>query len=193
MISCLKSAPLVALLLVVTACSDEPNAMPSPAVSSAIVDAPPYVCKFIPEQSLRMVSGSTQPLSEVSDGTPDDGDCDALNSSTELLDVAWSRVHGDWTEKDLQGLVDDRIETLKQYDGTAIPASMGDGMAAYTAGDEKPYQIIAKFTCGGEARLLIMRFRRFVDGRNPIGDMIEFMRIGQKRYAELHKCDLGAA
>ncbi|MEV5407470.1 hypothetical protein AB0K60_01350 [Thermopolyspora sp. NPDC052614] len=184
-------ASLASLLLVVAACSNEPADAPTPTAIPAIVDAPPYVCKFVPEHALRLISGSTQPLSEVSDGTSDDGDCDAHNNSSGLLDVAWSSVHGDWTDKDIDNLVSDRIETLTRHDGTAVPESLGKGMAAYIPGDEEPYQVVSKFTCGGKVRLLIMRFREFVSGRNSINDMIELMRIGQKRYAELYKCDLG--
>lgn len=191
MIRCRHGVLLVLIMLITSACSDTPESVPNPAASATIVDAPPYICKFVPEQALRLVSGFTQPFSEASDGTADDGDCDAPNASPALLDVAWSREHGNWTDKDLQSLVDDRIETLERHEGVSIPDSMGRGMAAYMPDDDQSHQIIAKFSCGGSTRLLMMGFREFVKGRDAIKDMIDLMRIGQRRYAELYKCGLG--
>ncbi|MET8333478.1 hypothetical protein [Streptosporangium canum] len=55
----------------------------------------------------------------------------------------------------------------------------------------QPYEVVAKFRCGGKERLLTMFFAQFAKGRDGIRDMIELMRIAQKRYGRLYTCTPG--
>ncbi|GAB2445630.1 hypothetical protein [Streptosporangium sandarakinum] len=56
----------------------------------------------------------------------------------------------------------------------------------------QPYEVMARFRRGGSDRLLSMYFARFAKGRDGVKDMVELMRIAQKRYGPLHGCTPGA-
>lgn len=87
----------------------------------------------------------------------------------------------------------DRRAVYSRHGGTELPADLGEGMAAYVANapvDEPPYQVSAKFRCGTMDRFLDILLPQIAKGRDAIKDLTELMRIAQKRYAQLHDCDL---
>jgi hypothetical protein len=53
---------------------------------------------------------------------------------------------------------------------------------------EQPYRVSAKFRCGGRDRMIDIYLVQVAKGRDAIKDMIELMRIAQKRYGEIYDC-----
>jgi hypothetical protein len=91
-------------------------------------------------------------------------------------------------------LLDDRRQVYTRHGGVALPSDLGDGLAAYlpnTSPDDQPYQVSAKFRCGGKERLIDIGLAQVTKGRDAIKDMTELMRIAQKRYGRLYNCTPG--
>ncbi|WP_196452440.1 hypothetical protein [Planomonospora sp. ID82291] len=110
------------------------------------------------------------------------------------MGVSWSQEHGKWTEKNLDHILEDRRKVFTKYNAVTLPAHLGEGMAVhlpYGPFTGQPYEVIAKFRCGDKKRMLILNFAEFAEGRDAIKDMIELMRIAQKRYGELYGCTPG--
>ncbi|MFG1702458.1 hypothetical protein ACFLIM_04630 [Nonomuraea sp. M3C6] len=64
-------------------------------------------------------------------------------------------------------------------------------MAAYlpnTPFADQPYQVSAKFRCGGKERLIDIYLAQIAKGRDAMKDLIALMRIAQKRYGEVYNC-----
>ncbi|MFG1943695.1 hypothetical protein [Nonomuraea sp. NPDC048826] len=93
----------------------------------------------------------------------------------------------------LKSLIDGKREAYTRHGGVALPADLGDGMAAHlTEGllAEQPYQVSAKFTCGSKERMIHIHLTKVAQGRDGIRDLTDLMRIAQNRYAEVHNCTL---
>lgn len=95
----------------------------------------------------------------------------------------------------LDFLLQDRRKVYRSVGGVKLPADVGEGMAAYIPdppATDQPYQVSAKFRCGGVERMVDIFLAEVAEGRDGIRDLIELMRIAQKRYGDLHGCVLGA-
>ncbi|MEV4108630.1 hypothetical protein [Nonomuraea sp. NPDC049695] len=159
-----------------------------------ITNSAPYLCTFVPERALRLVSGVTGTLTERAGGTKADGECRTPDADPNPLGVAWSQEHGKRTEEDLDYVLDDKQKVFRRHGGTTLPTDLGEGMAVqlpYGLFTGQPYEVVAKFSCGAKKRMLSLSFAQFVKERDAITDMIELMRIAQKRYGELYNCTPG--
>ncbi|MEV0149205.1 MULTISPECIES: hypothetical protein [unclassified Nonomuraea] len=90
--------------------------------------------------------------------------------------------------------MEDRRKVYTGHGGVVLPAELGEGMAAYLPDppvDDPPYQVSAKFHCGGDDRLIDILLPQVAKGRDAIKDMTELMRIAQKRYGALYHCTPG--
>lgn len=189
----LLSISLVTFGLLAAACTpdldDVSKSSPRP---SPVVDSSPHLCKLVPERAFRLVSDATGPLPERTDGNERDGNCRAADTSAQALDVWWMQ-EGGMPEGHLDFLMNDRRKVFSRHGGIVLPADLGDGMAAYVSdppvGDQ-PYQVSAKFRCGDMDRLIDISLPRISKGRDAMKDLTDLMRIAQKRYAQLHNCDL---
>ncbi|MDR8410382.1 hypothetical protein MTP10_16760 [Nonomuraea sp. 3-1Str] len=186
---------LGALGLLVAACSPKSDIASTPASPlQPVVESAPYVCALIPEQAFRLVSGVTGSLAEKTDGNERNGDCRAPDTVPRSLEVWWMQEGRGMPRDHLDLLIEDRRKVYTGHGGVALPAELGDGMAAYLpdppVGDP-PYQVSAKFRCGGEDRLIDILLPQVAKGRDAIKDMTELMRIAQKRYGVLHHCTPG--
>ncbi|MEU8038032.1 hypothetical protein [Streptosporangium sp. NPDC049078] len=183
-------AALLAFVILGAACSPEatPAPSPAPATLSPIVDSSPYICKFVPEQAFRMVTGLTGPLAELTDGTDEDGACRTPDIYPNPLGIGWA------LKGDFDYILDDKRKAYTEHGAVTLPADLGEGLSVYLPNGPytgQPYEVVAKFRCGGKERLLTMFFAAFAKGRDGIRDMIDLMRIAQKRYGHLYKCALG--
>ncbi|MBF8188427.1 hypothetical protein ITP53_22395 [Nonomuraea sp. K274] len=89
---------------------------------------------------------------------------------------------------------EDRRPLYRQHGGVALPPDLGDGMAAYVRSApfaDQPYRVSAKFGCGGRDRMIDIYLPQVAKGRDGIKDLIELMRIAQKRYGEVYDCTPG--
>jgi len=95
----------------------------------------------------------------------------------------------------LEFLLNSRRNIYTQHGGVALPANLGEGMAAYLPdgiSEEQPYRVSARFRCGGKDRMIDIYLSQVVKGRDAIKDLIDLMRIAQKRYGVLYNCTPGA-
>ncbi|MEV0591102.1 hypothetical protein [Nonomuraea cavernae] len=94
----------------------------------------------------------------------------------------------------LDFVLDDRRQVYSRHGGVTLPADLGYGLAAYlpnTPFADQPYRVVAKFPCDGKEQLLTLYLSQVAKGRDGIKDLIELMRIAQKRYGELYDCTPG--
>ncbi|MFA1543180.1 hypothetical protein [Actinomadura monticuli] len=73
-----------------------------------------------------------------------------------------------------------------------LPSDLGRGLAGYQPSggiDGLPYYSIALFRCGKKKPWISIDFVRVVRGRDAVQDMFDFMRIAEKRFGEIHKCE----
>ncbi|MFC5816647.1 hypothetical protein [Nonomuraea harbinensis] len=93
----------------------------------------------------------------------------------------------------LKSLIDGKREVYTRHGGIALPADLGDGMAAHlTEGllAEQPYQVSAKFRCGSKDRMIHIYLTHVTKGRDGLKDLTDLMRIAQNRYSQIHDCAL---
>lgn len=191
-----RAAALSSLALVISACTPERDIALTPAPGSQpITDSSPYICKLVPMQAFLMVSGIKTPLIDKMSGSLANGECRAADIPPPPLQVNWIEADNRHGQEQLDFLMEDRRSTYKRHDGVKIPAELGDGMAAHVTNSplaDQPYRISAKFRCGGVERMVDIFLAEVAEGRDGIKDLIELMRIAQKRYGDLHGCVLGA-
>ena len=75
-----------------------------------------------------------------------------------------------------------------------LPVELGEGYAAYfpiVRVEGQQYQVTARFPCGGKDPACRPLPGTGCQGQGWIRDMIELMRIAQKRYGQLYKCTPG--
>ncbi|MFD0685440.1 hypothetical protein [Actinomadura fibrosa] len=157
---------------------------------AVVKDQAPYLCDLVPESAFRLVTGLSFPVNAKWDGPhKKDGLCLAFAAGREApLGVTWSYDDG---EKIL------RLQHEKWRDQNAhrLPAALGDGLAVVipTAGGiARPNYVVALFKCGGRRPWISIDFAPVVRGRDAVRDMVDFMRIAERRFGELHKCTPGA-
>ncbi|MGN9837948.1 hypothetical protein ACTMTI_07490 [Nonomuraea sp. H19] len=94
----------------------------------------------------------------------------------------------------LDFVLDDRRQIYTRHGGVTLPTDLGDGLAAYlpnTPVADQPYRVSAKFLCGGKERMIDVFLAGVAKGRDAIKDLIDLMRIAQKRYGDLYDCTPG--
>jgi hypothetical protein len=183
---------LTILVLLAAACASEKPIISTPVPApQPIVDSAPYLCKLVPEQAFRLVSGATGPLVERIDGTEENGDCRAPDAHPRPLQVWWMREGSGMPREHLDFLMEDRRQIYAKHGGVALPKDLGDGLVAYLPNSpfaDEPYRASAKFRCGGKERLIDIYLARIAKGRDAMKDLTELMYIAQKRYGKLYNC-----
>ncbi|MER6944939.1 hypothetical protein ABT294_13025 [Nonomuraea sp. NPDC000554] len=186
---------MTALVILAAACTANDDAAPvSTPPRQPIADSAPYICRLVPEQALRLVSGATGSLVEKTTGNESSGECRAPDTPPHPLEVDWLRVGDGTSQEHLDFVMDDRRQVYSRHDGVTLPTDLGDGLAAYlpnTPFADQPYRVSAKFRCGSKDRMIDIYLAQVAKGRDAIKDMIELMRIAQKRYGELYGCTPG--
>ncbi|MBN6052995.1 hypothetical protein JYK22_13740, partial [Nonomuraea sp. RK-328] len=182
-------------LIALAACSPDTHIATTPAPpAQPVADSAPYVCKLIPEQAFRQISGVAGALAEKTTGSEGSGECWAPDTTPRPLEVGWLRVGGGTTQKSLDLTMEDRHQVYSRYDGVKLPADLGDGFAAYVPDfpfETQPYRVSAKFTCGGKDRIIDIYLAQIAKGRDAMKDLTALMRIAQKRYGTLYHCTPG--
>ncbi|TDD51301.1 hypothetical protein E1286_10585 [Nonomuraea terrae] len=189
-------AALGGLVVTGAACTAGPDIVSRPAPApQPIVDTSPYVCELIPEQALRLVSGMTGSIAGRMAGTEENGECWAPETASRPLQVNWLAANSRASQEQLNFLMEDRSSVYARHGGIRLPTDLGDGMAAkVTQGPlgDQPYRVSAKFRCGGKERMIDIYLTRVAEGRDGIKDLVELMRVAQKRYGEVYRCTPGS-
>ncbi|MFC4112977.1 hypothetical protein [Nonomuraea zeae] len=134
-------------------------------------------------------------LVERNSGNESSGDCWAPDTAPRPLEVGWLQAGNGTSQEHLDFVMDDRRRLYSRHGGVPLPADLGDGLAAYlpnTPFADQPYRVSAKFRCGDKQRLIDIYLSQVAKGRDAIKDLIELMRIAQKRYGHLYNCTPGA-
>ena len=182
---------LLATIMVIAAaagCDDggRRETPPSPDVRP-VTDRSPYLCDLVPEPGFRRSTGLTTPLKSDWDGPQtDNGLCLARPSKGPApLGIEWSYNGG---EEIL------RTQRKNWAHGAArqLPSELGRGLAGYRSSgglDGLPNYVVAVFKCGRKKPWISIDFVNVVRGRDAVQDMVDFMRIAEKRFGEIHKCE----
>jgi hypothetical protein len=185
---------LIGLVLVASACtaSDGSEVASSPKITP-VSDSSPYLCTFVPERALRLALNAGGSLVDRATGTKESGQCRVPAEHPYLLYVGWSQEQKGWTKEDIDLVLQSKKNAYARQGGVSLPSDLGDGMAAKLNGGlpGQPYEMTAKFLCGGKERFLTFSFSEFAEGRDAFRDMTDLMRIAQMRYADQYRCDLG--
>ncbi|MFD8555768.1 hypothetical protein ACFV1N_00575 [Streptosporangium canum] len=187
---------MAVLMLFGAACTPKDAALstPAPVNTGTITDSAPYLCKLIPQRAFQLVSGVNRPLSEKVGGNDETGNCWTPDAMPNSLEVAWMQEAVDSTRVYLDEVMDDRRKVFTRHEAAVLPADLGEGYAVrfpIVQADEQPYQVVARFNCGDKQRIITLYLAQTARGRDGIKDMIELMRIAQKRYGQLYKCTPG--
>ncbi|MFI7051169.1 hypothetical protein ACWDOR_19270 [Streptosporangium canum] len=187
---------LAAIMLFTTACTPDEATLSTPAtaITGAIADSSPYICKLVPEQAFRLISGMTITLPEETVGTNTNGDCRASNAGSKSLMVAWMQEAAESTREYLDYIMEDRRKAYSRHGAAILPTDLGEGLAVrFPEGPfgDQPYRVVARFSCGGKQRIITLYLAQIAKGRDGIRDMIELMRIAQKRYGQIYTCTPG--
>ncbi|MGV9595105.1 hypothetical protein ACWDR1_00405 [Streptosporangium sandarakinum] len=188
--------PLLLGLLIASACTtkNEGVSTPMPGETENIVDSAPYLCGLVPERAFRLVSGVTKSFEERATGTGDNGNCQVPAVEPGLLEVVWIQETSGSSREYLDDLMDDRRKVFTRHGAMKLSSDLGEGYAVYFPEgpfSDRPYQVTARFPCGGKGRIVDLALAKVAKGRDGIKDMVELMRIAQKRYGLLHRCTPG--
>ncbi|MGW3362248.1 hypothetical protein ACWDOR_04825 [Streptosporangium canum] len=185
-----------AVILFAVACTPEDSAISTstPVNAGAVVDSGPYICKLVPEKAFLLVSGTNGPPGEKISGDEANGNCWTSNIAPKLLEVVWMQETPESTRGYLDEVMEDRRRVFTRHGAAVLPSDLGEGFAVYFPEgpfSDQPYQVTARFSCGGKGRIIDLNVAQVAKGRDGIRDMIELMRIAQKRYGQLYKCTPG--
>jgi hypothetical protein len=149
-----------------------------------ISDVGPYLCDLVPEAEFRRVTGLSLRLSPKWSGD--------MTSNGLCLTYAQGReaplgVH--WGYGDGEQVIRRQEKAYADNSPHALPKELGKGFASASAGNPNPNYVISLFRCGKERPWLRIDFAPVVRGRDAVQDMFAFMRIAQKRFGQIHKCE----
>lgn len=131
------------------------------------------------------------PLTERTTGSEGSGECRATDTTPPPLEVGWLQVGGGTSQESLDFAMDDRHRLYSRHGGVVLPPDLGDGLAVHLTNSPlagQPYRVSAKFRCGGRDRMIDIYLAQVAEGRDGINDLIELMRIAQKRYGQIYNC-----
>jgi len=175
---------VLVLLVGVVGCDDEkkeaaPDLRP-------VADGGPYLCDLIPERAFRRSTGLTTPVIVKWAGPQtDNGLCLARAEGRDApLGVRWSYNAADKTLRFMR----DKRSRVPTY---SVPADLGQGLVAllpFGSAYPRPNYVIAAFHCGKKRPWISIDFAPVVSGRDAVRDMVDIMRIAERRFGEIHKC-----
>ncbi|MBO2450500.1 hypothetical protein J4573_25585 [Actinomadura barringtoniae] len=182
----------IAVAALATGCKESASDVPTPPPADLrpVTDSVPYLCDLVPEQAWRQVTGLTASVNArwVNGPQADNGLCLADAAGLEApLGIEWTYNDGERILGVQQRAWDDR-------GAHPIPKELGRGLAgvAQTAGgNPRPNFVVALFKCGKRKTLISIDFAPVVRGRDAVQDMVEFMRIAERRFGVVHGCTPG--
>jgi hypothetical protein len=160
---------------------------PSRSVNVPVSDSRPYLCDLVPERAFRQVTGHSGTLTSSWSGPQtDNGLCLAR------LPKGFAPLGVEWSYEDGEKILRTQRDNWAHESPHQLPADLGSGLAAKLPGnglDGRPNYVIAVFKCGKKRPWISIDFSPVVRGRDAVQDMFDFMRIAEKRFGEIHKCE----
>ncbi|QXJ22094.1 hypothetical protein AGRA3207_003040 [Actinomadura graeca] len=167
----------------VAGCQAEKKAAPD---LRPVVDGAPYLCDLVPEAGFRRVTGLKVPVTARFDGPQiDSGLCLARAAGRD----APLGLH--WSFRDAESTLRLQREKRSEVPTFTLPGDLGEGLAVvlpFSIAYPRPNYVIAVFECGGKRPWVRIDFAPVVRGRDAVRDMVDFMRIAERRFGEIHRC-----
>ena len=179
---------LATLLMAIGCAVPKPDVASSPAPDTRpVVDLAPYWCTFVSQEALRRVTGLSRALTERATGDwRTSGQCRIETADhAQVLTTHWSATG------DSRRVLHDAYKSWRRNHPFQLPAELGNGFGSLPRPipqNTQPYYVISSFTCGGANPRITLEISAITPGRNATDDLIEMMRVAQKRYGRLFSC-----
>jgi hypothetical protein len=191
---------IVSCLFVAVACTaHDANPTPSSSPSSPsgvasgtakpdgrpVVDVAPYWCDLVPREALARMGGFRNGLAEFR--TPTDTASQTVCGVKDAeqygpLGVTWDLKHG-------RELIAASLRQVSADHPQRLPARLGSGFVSYSPRTSRlPHEAGSLFRCGSREPWIYLALRYVSPGRDATRDLIDLMRIAQKRFGEIYRC-----
>jgi hypothetical protein len=165
----------------------------SPAVSTSdpapvqrpVADGPPYLCYFIPQATVAELAGYTGPYKAGSDKRDPDGYSCVISNDEQGLFITRYDVSAP------RKLIENFFAYAKDRNPVDLPEELGKGKISDFEVRLYPYRTASVwFRCGSKNSLITITVKRN-PARDQDHDLIQLMKIAERRFAEMFKCKLG--
>ncbi|WP_091087811.1 hypothetical protein [Nonomuraea wenchangensis] len=167
---------------------DKPTtpATPDPLpVQSSVADRPPYLCYFIPQAAVADLTGYAGRYKAGDDKRSAIGDSCVISNEEQSLFITSYEVSGS------RRTITQYLEWAQKSNPTELPKELGEGLIADFDIRLNPYRTAETlFRCGSENSLIAITVKRN-PSRDQDHDLIQLMKIAQRRFAEMFKCQPG--
>jgi hypothetical protein len=165
-----------------TAGSSRPG---SAAATEPVTDSVPYWCDLVPRRALTRVTGVSSGLSEVRNA--------GAHKNRSLCGVKDGARYGplavQWDVEGGRNEIADWMKDVASDHPARLPAELGSGFTVVSRTAARlPYFTASAFACGPHDAWIEIFVRAISPGRNPTQDLIDLMRIAQRRFGRLHRC-----
>jgi hypothetical protein len=179
----------LATLLTAIGCAAPKAEVVSPLTPDTrpVVDLAPYWCIFVSQEALRRITGLSRALTEHATGDwRTSGQCRVETANhAQVLTTHWSATG------DSRRVLRDAYKSWRHDHPFQLPAELGNGFGSLPRAipqNAQPYYVISSFTCGTANPRITLEISSITPGRNAANDLIEMMRVAQKRYGRLFSC-----
>jgi len=185
---------LAAVALCVVACTPDgsagtvaatPRATVSPEKHD-IADQPPYLCNFIPQGAVSALTGYSGRYSADRAERSASHICGIRNDKQSIVSASYTR---DAPRKQIDTWMRNGAEDGREK----LPRELGVGALGDYEIREYAYRAAgAWFRCGEDNSLITLYIMKN-PARDQDHDLIQLMRIAQRRFSEMFDCELGGA
>ncbi|MEW9554651.1 hypothetical protein [Nonomuraea sp. NPDC050783] len=175
---------LAALVLLTVSCTpDHPSFTPSPARGD-VIDRPPYLCYFIPQAAVAELTGYTGRYTAGSGKSSAADSCAVTNDVQSILLTGYERAAE-------HSVIEKWMRNGEENGRVRLPQELGTGSIDSYEVRGYPFRSAgALFRCGDENSLITIYIKKN-PARNQDHDLVQLMRIAQRRFAEMFKCKPG--
>ncbi|MFG3440935.1 hypothetical protein ACGF0J_27095 [Nonomuraea sp. NPDC047897] len=178
-----------AAVTMIAACTpDKPTTAPTPdpsPIRSSVADRPPYLCYFIPQAAVADLTGYTGPYDAGDNKRSAIGDSCVISNEQQSLFITSYDVSG------ARRTIEQYLEWAQKSNPAELPKELGEGLIADFDIRLNPYRTVeAWFRCGPNNSLIALTVKRN-PARDQDHDLIQLMRIAQRRFAEMFNCTPG--
>jgi hypothetical protein len=168
--------------------ADKPVASPTPdpvPVRGSVADRPPYLCYFIPQAAVADLTGYTGPYDAGDDKRDPDGYSCVISNDQQSIFITRYDVSAP------REVIEKFLEFGKDSDLVKLPQELGRGGISDFEIRLYPYRRASSwFRCGSNDSLIAITVKRN-PARDQDYDLVQLMRIAERRFAEMFKCDPG--
>ncbi|MGI5289443.1 hypothetical protein ACQEVF_39745 [Nonomuraea polychroma] len=163
-----------------------PTTSPTPSpVRRPVGDGAPYLCHFIPQAAVADLTGYVGPYKAGSGERDPDGRGCVISNDEQSLFVTRYYVSAP------RQVIENLIEFGENRNPVKLPEELGKGEISDFQNRLFQYRKAgAWFRCGSNNSLITITVKRN-PARDQDHDLIQLMKIAERRFAEMFKCNLG--